>query len=128
VENAWAITKFLLREMKHLLNEKNIPFVVMILNNCEQVYDEDWTKILDAYPNMKKKSWKLDIPDARIAFILEKLNIKYLSLLPHFRMEAKTHPEERLHYKTDGHWTAYGHELTAKVLFEFITSNSIYLE
>jgi hypothetical protein len=121
-EKAWTTTEYLLNEMKKILNERNIPFVVMIVTNREQIYREDWMQILKSYPEMQEKKWDLSIPDKRVASILNKLGIDYISLKPFFQQKAKAKAHKRLHYKNDGHWTAEGHALGAKLLFNHIKS------
>jgi len=120
--HAWLATEYILSETRDLLASKKTPFVVVVLTNAPQIYPGRWQAILDTYPKMQGKPWRLDMPDERLVEILGRLGIDYLQLLPVFRDAAAQHPEMLLHFPLDGHWTAAGHDLAARSVSSYLLS------
>lgn len=107
-----------LLEIKKLLDLNGVKFIVVVIPAGHQISDEEWAGL--------RKELKLpQIEYSRRVFSeLEKLgnreNIMIFDLSKPISLYAKNNHGNRIFFSKDGHFTEFGHALTAKFLYEFI--------
>ncbi len=111
-----AKTEQYLQKIKNTTNQYQIPLLVLILPNKEQVYESlrapeeqslDWEK-----PHKILKEW------------FEREKIAYLDVLPLFQSWSMLNPKGLAFFKLDGHPNETGHWLIAKGLLEYLQKNN----
>ena len=95
--------------MYNLSLSENITMLLVAITSPEQVYEEDWKRILKTYPSLKGKTYILSKPNDIIMTFAEERGINHLDLLPLF----KENPQ-RLHWTYDGHWNDEGQLFAAE--------------
>ncbi|MCK5451183.1 MAG: SGNH/GDSL hydrolase family protein [Candidatus Omnitrophica bacterium] len=98
-----------LDEMKRICQLRGIRFVVILIPLKEQIYCRDEIN--------KFLEYDIDKPNRVMENILERRGIEYIDLLPYLVEEGKR-SDNRLYFDTDPHWTAYGHDKVAKILYD----------
>jgi len=119
-QEAWTLTAAIIRRLAEEIHAHGGQLAVVVIGAPEQIYPERWIATLQRYPQMAEQKWDLDLPNRRIAQILEQASIPYLDLLPIFRSAADQPDGAPLHFRHDGHWTAAGHHLAAEALTPFV--------
>ncbi len=109
-----------LLEMKEICDESGSTLLVVTVTSIEQVYEEDWQRILETYPYLQGKEYNLSKPNIIVKNFLDKHNIYNLDLLPIF----KENPDN-LHWKYDGHWNDNGQLLAEEEIRKFIIENNL---
>ena len=109
------------REFKRETAARGSSLAVVIIPAREQVIDEEWQKILDAFPEMKEKKWNRLQPLEKLRACLDQETVPYADLYPVF-MSAQSAGGERAYYRTDPHLNPYGHELVAKSVFDLLSA------
>lgn len=105
VEGGWVKVERDLMEVQRLLNEHNIPLVVVILPSAIQ-FSRRWTT-----PSFQ----------GRLKRLCEKYHIPYIDLLPLFE---KNGPASNLYYSGDSiHPNPKGHALIADAILSFLKNN-----
>lgn len=120
---AEALTALLFREVRRTAEEMGAGVSALLIAAPEQVYDEEWQKVLKQYPAMQR--WETDPvgPQQRAAAALTAAGVPVVDLLPLFREQAKG--PTPLHYLNDGHWTPQGHDLAARAAFNFLVGAAL---
>jgi lysophospholipase L1-like esterase len=108
VEEAWAITKAVLLQLKREVEAEDAQLVVMAIPAAPQII-----------PPAEGQSWYCDRPNEELDAFLEGAGIPYLDLLDDFRQHALDGGEV-LYYETDFHLNAGGHRLAGELLGEFL--------
>jgi len=108
-------------EFKSETSARGDRLVVLLIPAREQVLDEEWEKILDAFPEMKKKTWNRLQPLEKMRACLDQESVPYVDLYPIFKA-ALNAGNERMYYHTDPHLNEYGHTLVAKSVFDFLSA------
>lgn len=117
---AWQVTEAILKRLRDEVTSRGARLAVIIIGAPEQVYPEQWQRLLTANPALQQINTDVDAPNRRLADFLSRENIVHLDLLPIFR-EAATRPETPpLHFRHDGHWTVAGHRLAAEAIRHFL--------
>lgn len=119
-EDAWQRTEGLLDRLRASVEAHEARFAVAIVSIRDQVYPELWQEIVAQHPNMRRRTWDLGAPAARMRAWCSRRGVACVDLAPEFSAVAAK-SAERLHFRHDGHWTAAGHELATSLLGEFIT-------
>ncbi|MCS7259416.1 MAG: GDSL-type esterase/lipase family protein [Anaerolineae bacterium] len=119
-QEAWALTAAIIRRLATEINARGGQLAVVIIGAPEQIYPERWAATLQRYSQMADQEYDLDLPNRRIARILEEAKIPYFDLLPVFRSVASRADAPPLHFRHDGHWTPAGHRLAAETLSPFV--------
>lgn len=115
------VTEGIIKELDKKTQANGAELMVMIIPNGEQVYPEIWKKYLETYPQAKNKKWGLDRPNEILSTFFEEEDIIYIQLLSYFRQHAQN--GENLFYNNDGHFTSNGHELTSKIIYNYLIEN-----
>ena len=98
--------------MKNYLNEKNVPFLVVIIPMDVQVDHQYWSK----YPNkvFEENEFKNDLPQKKFQNICKQNGLNCLDLLPIFR----EYSDKLLFFaQIDPHFTQDGNRLAAESIF-----------
>jgi hypothetical protein len=119
-QNAWAVTKKLILEFDKLAKQNSADFILLIIPNREQIYQDLWGEILENYPAMKASELVKDKPQLELMEFCKQEKLNCLNLLPIFKTHAKENPKPKLYFKYDGHFTETGHEKLNQVLYEYL--------
>lgn len=82
-----------------------------------------WNLILDANPTMKNKVWNLTGPEQRLENFAKNRGMHLLA--PHGIFGEAWSSEEPLYWRHLGHMTPRGHQVMARVLEEYLTSEQL---
>ena len=98
---------------------------VIIVNAPEQVYPDRWQALSNAMVQSQGHGWDPEMPNRRLAAVLDEAGIPYLDTLPEFQAaaaEPETHP---LYFRYDFHWSPEGHALAAQVVESFLRESEL---
>ena len=119
-QEAWTLTAAIIRRLATEVRTRSGQLAVAIIGAPEQIYPERWAATLQRYPQMGDQEYDLDLPNRRIAQLLEEVEIPYFDLLPTFRASMTQSDVAPLYFRHDGHWTSAGHRLAAQTLSPFV--------
>lgn len=119
VEEAWRITKALIRKLRDAVREHSAEFAVLVVNGPAAHIDQRWRRELQSDP-VAQKTWRRTRPNEELSSFLRAEQIRSLDLFGPFEA-AKS--ERRLFFDVDPHWTAEGHELAAKTVAGFLIAD-----
>lgn len=127
LDPAWTaateITTALMARMKAEAEANGATFGAVIITAQEQIYDHQWTQILERFPAMLGRTWDPLQANVLAAEALANAGVPTLNLLPLFQEHADA--GAKLHFPQDGHWTEFGHDLAATALFNFVVENNL---
>ena len=112
IDVLWQNYESDLLKMKNYLNEKNVPFLVVIIPMDVQVDHQYWSK----YPNkvFEENEFKNDLPQKKFQNICKQNGLNCLDLLPIFR----EYSDKLLFFaQIDPHFTQDGNRLAAESIF-----------
>jgi len=121
---AWRHTLRNLDDLEKEVTARGATFAVVIVTTRDRLYPDAWQRLRQAYPRLQEGEWDLTAPDRRILEWCKSRNVPCLQLFPAFDAERRK-GGERLHFVHDGHWTAAGHALAAKLTADFISRDSL---
>lgn len=124
LEEAWSVTKALIRELDKETRENGSQFLVMMIPYKEQVYSKYWLDAVATYRLGEKGEWDLDKPQRLLAAFLKEEGVAHLDLLPLFRREAKEGVPET-YIRGDVHWNAHGHRLAASHVHDYLIQSGL---
>jgi SGNH hydrolase-like domain, acetyltransferase AlgX len=119
-QEAWQLTDAIIQRLDSEVRSHGGQLATVIIGTPEQVYPARWSAALSRYPALRGQDVQMDVPNRRLAGILDQANIPYLDLLPVFRAEASLSSSPPLYYRHDGHWTPIGHMLAARSIAAFL--------
>jgi hypothetical protein len=119
-EAAWQLTEAILKRLRHEVEQRNAKLVVILIGAPEQVYPEQWQRLLASNPALQQIILEADAPNRRLNAFLDREKILHLDLLPIFRQAAAEPDTPPLHFVHDGHWTVAGHQLAAQSIYNFL--------
>ena len=99
--------------------ERNIIFKIVIIPMDVQVSEHYW----DKYPNkyFTEESFQARRPQEKLTTFCQKKKIECLDLLPFFQKNKNI---DKLYYQNeDPHFDKIGHQVTAELIYNFISSN-----
>ncbi|BBM81694.1 SGNH/GDSL hydrolase family protein [Candidatus Uabimicrobium amorphum] len=120
-QEAVEITSLCLKRMNEICQEKNINFLCLVLDDKALMGEETGVNYKKTYPNLSLEEYDFYYPYTFLYGFCKKHNIQQASLLKYFQQDFKS-TEKRSHFVYDGHWNEYGHSLTAKFLYEYLSS------
>lgn len=111
----WNQYELLLAEMKNLLDEKGIKFVVVSIPMDVQVSKKYWGKHVQMY--FDEEAYLKNRPQKKLENLTDKYSIDLIDLLPYFR-EADDENVWFYYEREDPHWTPEGHKFTADIIYK----------
>jgi hypothetical protein len=123
-QDAWVHTEQLLEQLRAAVGASGARLVIAVLSTRDQVYPDSWQRILAAHPRMQGQAWDLDAPQRRVEAWCVQHTVPCVLLGPRFRAAAER-GAAYLHYPHEGHWTAAGHHLAAKILQDFLEQHRL---
>jgi hypothetical protein len=116
--SAWEHTERLLARMRSEVEAAGRAFAAVVVPSRYEIYPEWWQETIAARPAMASRRWDVPGPGQRIARWCEIRSVACLDLSTGLRAEAGE--RERLYFHHDGHWTARGHDVVARLIAGFI--------
>src|SRR5262245_33505595 len=119
-ERAWDTTESLLLETRAAATSLGAEYLIASASTPSGVLGakEGLAFLLETYPAMRGRGWDLDLPDRRLAQFCAEKGIPFFAMEPTFREQARA--GHLLHWRYNGHWTAEGNELAARLLAKMI--------
>jgi lysophospholipase L1-like esterase len=108
IEEAWAITKALIKELRNEVNRQGAKFYVLAIPASPQLV-----------PPAQGKDWYCDRPNRELDQFLEAERIPYLDLLEPFRQHIMAEGTP-LYFSRDFHMNLDGNRLAGDLLYGFI--------
>ena len=124
-QSAWALIDALIADLQSQVEANGSQLAVILIPAKEQVYPEQWSKILAANADMQNSSWDLEMPNRQMENILTKHKIPHLDLLPIFEQAAQNAPDTALYFVHDWHWSEAGHALAGESVFQFLMDENL---
>jgi hypothetical protein len=103
-------------EIRELLQNKNIKFIVALYPDEYQVNSELFQAILRRY-NLPVDQWEVTCQQNRVIQYLQSQQIAYIDLLPRFQNEQQKQP---LYLFQEPHWNSAGNQLASDILFNYL--------
>lgn len=130
-EEAWEITASLLDRMRDVSESQGARFMVMVVPTAVSVVQrggagEDAADEDDEAGEASGEDDKpgMDDPHGTLGELTARGNLTTLDLLSAMR-RADNQVDERLYYRRNAHWTAAGHTVAAKELYEFLIQHGL---
>lgn len=117
-EEAIDLTSAIFARTREVAAGMGAETAAVIITAPEQVYPEEWTQILNTYPDMQAMDLDVDLSHERAVAALGEAGVPVLDLLGPFR--ALADEGDALHLADDGHWTPAGHALAARATLNFL--------
>ncbi|MFN8525094.1 MAG: hypothetical protein U0821_18515 [Chloroflexota bacterium] len=126
---AWDITAGLLDRARDVAESRGARFMVMLIPPADVVAtgtrrsdrdDEDD----QVESGLDQELPGFDDPHGTMAEIAAREGLAALDLLPSLRRQA-ARSRQRLYYRVNAHWTALGHQVAARELYDFIQERNL---
>jgi ABC-type transporter Mla subunit MlaD len=111
------------REAVEAMSEIAGRLAVIIVNAPEQVYPDRWKAVSNAMA--EDHGSDPEMPNRRLAAILDEANIPYLDTLPPFQAAAAQPEAQPLYFRYDFHWSPAGHALAAQAVESFLRESEL---
>ncbi len=121
IERNLNTTRFIFKFLKEYTQKNNVSFVVVVIPAKEQVDLDIFNDILTKN-NKTTENYELEKPQRLIDEELEKLNITYIDLLPHFR---ENNINNTFYWKIDGHFNKQGNDFAARLIYEKLLNDTL---
>lgn len=115
--DAWRVTEALLAGARDLAAGAGARLVIVAAPSKWEVDAQAWADLRATY-SLSAREWDLDHPRQRLRGIAERNAIEFVDPVP--SMRAAIMAGERLYFRDDVHWTAAGHEHTARAIAEHL--------
>ncbi|MBS3128348.1 SGNH/GDSL hydrolase family protein [Candidatus Woesearchaeota archaeon] len=115
IEEGWNLTFAALEEIKKMTDEKEIPFILVIIPMKEQVYNHFFENAKENF-NLKQEQLDMTLVNTKLVKFAQEQNITILDLHEPFK-EAK---EQGLYFEIDSHMSQEGHSITAEKTYPLI--------
>jgi len=117
VTAAWAITEALLVRLRNEVEQSGSEFHVFYVPSRPAVYDDVWRETRRAYA-MKNEGWSPSADAEILELICRRNGINCVISLEAFLAESTRleRAGQSLYFQKDGHWTAEGHQLAARLI------------
>jgi hypothetical protein len=122
-ERAWDLTGALIRRLADEVQTRGGHLAVIIVNAPEQVYPDRWKAVSSAMD--QDHGWDSELPNRRLATILDEAGIPHLDTLPQFQAWAALPEAHSLYFRYDFHWSPAGHALAAEVVESFLRESGL---
>ena len=121
IMKAWTKTQKYLKMIENETKKNGGTVLVVYLPERQQVYDEQWERIVKQY-DLKNKKYDVLYPNKILRNFCEKENITFLDLTTSLR---KVINKEELYFTMDPHLNAKGHEYAAKLIYRKLMEDII---
>jgi hypothetical protein len=101
--------------LRHLLQEKNIEFMVVAYPDNFQI-EESLRQVVFKHYKLNPDQFQLDRPQSLLWKFCQEHQIEFYDMLPTF--QAAQQQGQRLYLVNDSHWNDAGNQLAAQYLFE----------
>lgn len=106
--NSWKITDAILREIKKSVLNAKANYLVLVIPSQNAIYGSSLLKRIHLRTIDKMNE------------LLIQNKIEYLDATPILSVYAKKHPDEKLYYDVDAHFTPTGHKVIAEAIKHFL--------
>jgi len=113
------MTHLMIKELHRLLNEKNIPLILVIIPMKEQIDDKMLKTLLEEYNQTDMNvdlQWSID----KITEIGESENLPIINFYPEFKKQNK-----KLYFNSDLHMNEEGNRIAGEFLYEQLITRKI---
>lgn len=117
-QEAWEVTKTLIKQTKELVEEGGAEYILVTVPPNEQVNSDVWLEIKETYPVLARAKIDLEKPNKILKEFCEEHEINCLFMLSYFKEFRANNPQLTTHYRSDGHWTEEGTNFVAEFLIE----------
>jgi len=117
IEDAWALMEGSVIKMIKLCRQNGIALLVFSAPTAEETSPEAFSNLMHAY-NLDPDLYDPTKSNRLVAEICDRHDLDFVDLLPGLREEHGRGGD--LYFRKDGHWTARGHIVCAKVLCEHL--------
>ena len=118
-EEAWNVTKRLIKRIKNESRAAGSDFLVVLVTNSDsEIMGELADPLRSPIGNHAENHLKI------LSEFTHKEKIDFLPLLPGFQENLKS-KNQKFHYTLDGHWNPQGHRLAAELIFRYLTQNQL---
>jgi|GEM_PF-2024872 len=125
--DAWALTEALLLQFRQVVALSDVPFGLFIIPDRRAVHEADWAATLTQYGDLLPDLQVADptAPGTRLEQFLSEQGMPALNLTPALREWAAAHPDGRLYYPGDGHFTPEGHAVTVAAIAAWLRAGGL---
>jgi hypothetical protein len=117
------VTAKLIGQLNDDVRKDGARLIVVAVTNDFQVHTDHLERMQAARPAMTDMDWDWLRPNKILREITAEQGIEFIDLVDEFRATAKRESRKYLHTFA-GHWTAEGHALCARILFEHLAGQS----
>jgi len=114
-EEAWRVTRAIIRQMAQECRRRSIQFVLLSLPTQEQTRAGYWRSLLRRHRAMRAYRWDTRKPERILTSIARENGIPFISLAD-AATEYQARSGRSLYFPTDGHFSAEGHSFIASRL------------
>ena len=121
---AWRVLEALLRAMQREAGQSGVRTLLAIVPTIAQVERDNWEgnqrrwDIKDG-----EDGWDRDGPNTRLVEIAQRIGLPVVDLTPTLRAAAAD--GERMYFPRNVHWTAAGHAVAARAIYDYVRVNSL---
>jgi len=123
IVQAWRITEALLARFRDEVEASGATFLVVIVPMGVQVRDDLWRELTETLDPALAATLERELPQRRLAEVLDRRGVRWLSLLPAFREAAGEQPLAYLGGR--GHWNERGNHLAARVVHRYLAQGGM---
>lgn len=123
VDYAWQVTDAIYARLNDRAAAYGARFQLVHIPSRFQIYEADWRRLLETR-NEDPSRWDSQAPGSRLLASARQSGIPLLDLQPLLQDEART-AGERLYFRLDSHWTAAGHRVVARALFDHLMESGL---
>jgi lysophospholipase L1-like esterase len=125
--DAWGLTEALLAQFRDVMKTSGVPFAAFIIPDRRAVHQDDWDATIAQYNDVLPDLRDADpsAPGMRLEQFLAAQDIPVLDVTSALRAWAEAHPDGRLYYPGDGHFTPDGHAVTVEALLAWLRSSGL---
>ena len=125
--SAWAVTEALLQRGHASAKGIGAELLVVCAPSQFQIDDEAWRDLIGSDRASVMARYRQDVPNRRLEEAAGRAGVRFLDLLPGMKNAAETDATP-LYFAEDGHWTAAGHAVAARLIASYLHEHGLLLE